>query len=85
MDKLIKGYDKFEKYLIEKCKDTNYLKKNLDDIIIDNMLEAEHEVTGIDLEIYTNKEKILINYNISYGETSKDLIEHYKILSITNL
>lgn len=81
----INGYDNLEKYLIDNCKDKEYIKENLKDIIDDNMLEAENNVTGIDVEIETTQEIILLDYNISYGKTSMDLIEHFKIIKIEEI
>jgi hypothetical protein len=87
VNKMIKinGYDNLEKYLTTNCKDRNYIKENLKDVVDDNMLEAEHSITGIDIEISTSKEKILLNYNISYGKTQMDLIEHFQILKFKEI
>jgi hypothetical protein len=81
----INGYDNLKKYLLENCKDKDYIKENLKDIIDDNMLEAENNVTGIVVKIKTTQEKILLDYNISYGKTSIDLVEYFEIINIINL
>lgn len=78
----IDGYDNFEKYLTENCQDKQYIEENLRDIIDDNMLEAEHTTTGIDLEIETDMESILVNYNVICGNTSIDIEETFRISSI---
>jgi hypothetical protein len=81
----INGYDKLEKYLIDNCRDKEYINENLKDIIDDAMLEAEHNVTGIEIKIKTTQETILLDYNISYGKTNMDLIEYYNVLKIEEL
>lgn len=80
--KTINGFDTFKKYLLNNCKDKEYINDNLEDITSDAMLEAEHNVPGIDIEIKTSKETIKVNYNISYGKTSMDLIERFNIIKI---
>jgi hypothetical protein len=81
----VNSYDNLEKYLLKNCKDIEFIQENLKDIIDDNMLEAEHSATGIEVEIETTQEIILLDYNISYGKTNMDLIEHFKILKIKEI